>query len=62
MKFKLPGGEVTGAYRGTGEEWRVKADANGYVEPKDEEIAATLQALADDPDHPISAVKKAAKE
>jgi len=55
-KFKLPGEEVTGTYS-NGEEWRIKADANGIVSPKDERIAATLQALADDPDHPITAVK-----
>ena len=54
-KFKLPGDEVTGTYA-NGEEWRIKAK-DGFVAPKDERIAATLQALADDPDHPITAVK-----
>ena len=58
MKFKHePNGEVGGVYRGTGEVWHVKFDANGVVNVKDEEINETLMALAALPDHPIQAVK-----
>jgi hypothetical protein len=45
-------------YPGTGEEVRLKADANGLISVKDEAIDAELQRqLAADPDHPIKAVK-----
>lgn len=57
-KFKHePDGEVSGVYRGTGEVWHVKFNANGIADVKDTEIAETLAALAALPDHPIRNVK-----
>jgi hypothetical protein len=56
-KFKHePNGEVSGVYA-NGETWHVRFNANGVADVKDAEIAATLQGLADLPDHPITAVK-----
>jgi len=57
-KYKLPGDEMSTTYPGTGEEVRLKADANGTISVKDENIDRELQRqLAADPDHPIKAVK-----
>jgi hypothetical protein len=56
VKFKLPGGEVSGVYRNH-ETWHIEADAHGYVTVKDPEIEETLLALANDPTHPIELVK-----
>lgn len=55
-KFKTDATEVTGVYA-NGETWRVKPNANGVLQVKDEAIAATLTDLAALPDHPIRAVK-----
>lgn len=58
MKFKHePDGEVSGVYPGTGETWHVTFNSNGTADVKDEQIAAVLSELADQPDHPISRVK-----
>lgn len=60
MKFKLPGGEVSGVYR-NGEAWHLKSNPDtGIVEvneAKEPEIAETLAELAENPEHPIEAVK-----
>ncbi len=40
-----------------GSEWRVKFNANGTADVKDEQISAQLDRLADQPDHPISRTK-----
>jgi hypothetical protein len=65
VKFKLPGGEVSGVYR-NGETWHLRSNADtGIVEVnegKEPEIAETLIPLADDPDHPIEHVKTKTKE
>ena len=36
---------------------RLRADANGYVTVKDEDLNEVLLALANDPDHPIQLAK-----
>lgn len=55
MRFKLPGDEASGAYH-NGETWRIEAKDH-VVDVTDEEIAETLQRLADDPDQGVSIVK-----
>jgi hypothetical protein len=56
VKFKLPGGEVSGAYRNH-ETWHITANERGIVDVKDPEIIDTLTPLAEDPSHPIEFVK-----
>lgn len=51
--FKLePDAEVSGVFS-SGETWLVKFNANGTASVKDEQIQATLAALAADPDNPV---------
>ena len=56
MKFKLPGDEMSHVGRDH-ETVRLRADANGFVTVKDEDLNEVLLALANDPDHPIELVK-----
>ena len=57
MRFNCePGAEVGGVFS-NGEAWHVDFGTSGSVEVKDEAISAALEALAANPDSPISVSK-----